>query len=90
MKTIIVQNKSTPEHVLYPKLMIDRECLNNKSKEPLIVLFINEIQGVVISAPKEDIKNYREEEFFGNLDWSKGATDITFVPFIGEITLVGE
>lgn len=90
MKAVIVENKSDPTRIQYPCLMISQEDVLSKRVEPLVVMFVNEWQGVVISAPKNDLADYRESEFNGNFDWSEANTCIKFVPFIGEITLTGE
>lgn len=90
MKVKIVTNKSEPIGIEYPRLMIDKEDIENNSKNPLIVLFVNENQGIVISAHPDDLVGYRENELNGDFDWGDSVCCVNFVPFIGEITLTGE
>lgn len=88
MKATIKKNSTVFVEIEYPRLMVCKEDLDdsNHSKNPLIVLFANQNQGIVISGHNAD--DFRSEEADGNFEW--GYSDYTFIPFIGEITLTSE
>lgn len=90
MKINIVENKSDPTQVMYPRLMIDRKDIDKACKNPLIVLFFNQEQGIVITGNPKHMKEYREAEMNGDVYWGNDQSDVDFVPFLGEITLIGE
>jgi len=85
MKAVVKKNSSVAVEIEYPRLMVRKEDLDDSCycKDPLIVLFANENQGIVICG--HDADDFRDCERNGDFDWSYSAHE--FVPFIGEITL---
>lgn len=85
MKVTVKKNTTVPTDVEYPRLMVCKEDLEDSCncKNPLIVLFANKTQGIVISGHNCD--EFRDAEFEGDFDWT--YSDYHFVPFIGELTL---
>lgn len=90
MKVKIVENKSDPTGIIYPRLMISKDDINSGYENPLIVLFYNPDQGIVLSGDPKHMKDYRECELNDDVGWGKDQSGVDFVPFLGEITLIGE
>lgn len=85
MKATVKKNTSVAVEIEYPRLMVCKEDIEDSCncKDPLIVLFANEWQGIVICGHNAD--DFKDAEGQGDLSWEH--SDYTFVPFVGEIVL---
>lgn len=88
MKVSVRKNSSVVIGIEYPRLMVSKDDLEDSChcKDPLIVLFADEYQGIVISGHNSE--DFRFDERNGNLDWTN--SDYNFVPFVGEIVLTSD